>query len=1130
MIVLMVLKFAWVATGLNLSPEANYVFKHPTLKTFIRPQRSSFFGFSVNLRTSSVIVGAPRAQSDSEYQRNINETGAIYKCSFANQPVCAPFRLDRQGNSDYEDPYQNLTEIRSQIKEHQMLGATVAGLGADDGWFVACAPRLKGWNGADARVFLHGICYLTEGVAAIDEPSHLYSIKPLRLKAEQRNYEGNFNYMYGELGFSLHVTDDGDQVLIGAPGVMTWRGTVVRYRRPKLGDTWNGSNVYVEADKARGLRHECVVPNPVKTNLTVYSYFGYAVSSARFLGTQGKLLYVASAPQAREQKGEVIIFDYINNKTAKEIQMKRHWTFVGEQFGEYFGYALMTEDFNSDGWPDLAIGAPFRSRTNDSDHGVVYVWLNFGQMNFELQIKLASTYELGGRFGTSLGKIGDVNRDGYGDIAIGAPFEGDGAVYIFHGSANGVKPSPSQRLVPFPAQSIVPPKQPHMFGHALSRGVDIDGNGFNDLAVGAPNGEAVYVFRAYPTVWIEARINSTKHVLPADGGSLDIALCWSTEYPGRIPFPVALQYTLDVDGQMGRATVMSNRTTPETGYEYVTVGVETLCLEHIVVVTASPATLYKPILIELKFDIAAWATPPKAGAHFCTHCAVLDPPHANRVQERILFKTGCQNDTCVADLKILSVRWTDIPAPFVVGSFKRGTFEVEIENAGENAYHPQLNFTVPAFLRAVDSTASKRNRSEPVDGRVGILCEVNGGLPLQNSAQIKHTLVFDLTQVWDVSAGITIHVQALSNGAEKSPEDNEREHVMDLAEFSHIEIVSKPSPREANLVSEAAPSLQNVTQLIKLHNIGPSALNGSLLHVDVPLTYTPAQPSTGGRKSCRIIRLSDINARSSYNDTPLEVKWIEPIAEHDFLQQPFDFHSPEQPNSLTPAGDTHDGGIVPSSSTVEQSDTSQKDPVDYDYFRLPQPFESRLARQKRSNLGLQPAVVPPLSSPQTDDLPPTRTVLFNCAQNHSTVECLQLLIPLPYFATGSAPVVVELQYRLDLAAIEACLEERQDIFEVKILSDVQKPTDERRETFRTAHKHLRTVVVRDASVSTPISIYVGSSFGGLLLLAVICYMMQRLGFFKRHMKQEMEKLHRESLAFEDDSNDMTNEEQHVSEV
>jgi hypothetical protein len=40
--------------------------------------------------------------------------------------------------------------------------------------------------------------------------------------------------------------------------------------------------------------------------------------------------------------------------------------------------------------------------------------------------------------------LGDLNSDGYEDIAVGAPYEGKGAVYVYLGSAQGLIPEPSQ--------------------------------------------------------------------------------------------------------------------------------------------------------------------------------------------------------------------------------------------------------------------------------------------------------------------------------------------------------------------------------------------------------------------------------------------------------------------------------------------------------------------------------------------------------------------------------------------------------------------------------------------------------------------------------------------------------------
>lgn len=113
------------------------------------------------------------------------------------------------------------------------------------------------------------------------------------------------------------------------------------------------------------------------------------------------------------------------------------------------------------------------------------------------------------------------------DLAVGAPYENDGAVYIFLGGPDGLSNKPSQIIyAPTPPEGVAIQQT---FGQALSKGADIDGNLYLDLAVGAPNAEMVHVFRSYPVVKVIANVIPLTKELKVTDSSFKFKICWSLE-------------------------------------------------------------------------------------------------------------------------------------------------------------------------------------------------------------------------------------------------------------------------------------------------------------------------------------------------------------------------------------------------------------------------------------------------------------------------------------------------------------------------------------------------------------------------------------------------------------------------
>ena len=135
-------------------------------------------------------------------------------------------------------------------------------------------------------------------------------------------------------------------------------------------------------------------------------------------------------------------------------------------------------DFNRDGFSDLVYGEPGAA----NDTGAVHV--HYGSVDGYSAVPDMSFVGAhpGARFGASLSPVGDVNGDGYDDLLIGAPGEnndsGDatGAIHLNTGYPTGLSVQPSW--------SIQGENLNGLFGAKVEAVGDLNGDGFADMAVG----------------------------------------------------------------------------------------------------------------------------------------------------------------------------------------------------------------------------------------------------------------------------------------------------------------------------------------------------------------------------------------------------------------------------------------------------------------------------------------------------------------------------------------------------------------------------------------------------------------------------------------------------------------------
>ncbi|XP_039480840.1 integrin alpha-PS4 [Drosophila santomea] len=770
------------------------------------------------------MVAAPRANSSLEDQQTIEEPGVIYRCNLETG-TCSSYDIDTEGYN-YDEP--NDGTLMAKVKDYQWLGGAMDGGTRDSDKLLVCAPQFSSlFDGSGA---MNGMCYMLSHTAEKIHSRDVQKKWPFRSVDKQNS----LNYKMGGLGLSAHVSDDNSKLLMGAPGIDNWKGSVhlkQQVHRIKMNNGRQRREINMETECA-----ECN-PEPNNWGQQEDSYFGYAVSSGFFDSRIPNLLYVATAPQANEHFGEAYIINITTNSIIK------HKVFQGNHFGEYFGYSVLAEDLNGDGETDVIISAPFYALRNSFDDGAIYVFINQGDFNFKKTL-IVSPAGCGGRFGTTLSRIGDINNDGYNDVAVGAPFAGNGSVFIYLGSENGLRDEPSQRLN---APSQKPAKYgSHMFGHGLSRGSDIDGNGFNDFAIGAPNEEAMYLYRAYPVVKVNVTVKPESGEIEPEQEKVNITVCYrlDTKSTSKALLEQELDIRIDIDtkSKIKRAMFADNK---DTQMRFKAMACqEEKCMQ--LEVEMEKKAKFEPIAVEIHYEL--FKKIPVVG-DFCEDCAVVDPAEPKCLTENINFNSGCATKVCVADLNLSSINASR--SSFVLGTTDVLRLTYNITNNGEFAYLPLFTVTSSANL----SFAQVPGNCKVIDAVM--LCDLNHGQRMAKGDNDSLTISFDVRQLG--SQLLEIQAEVFSARDESNPANNKLTNVISLREEADIFVsgVQKNDP----IVLKGSPYEAEVVNYYEVKSHGPSTLRDLTVSLYIPVAYQ----QSGSTKVIRIVT-STLKIQSKYYD------------------------------------------------------------------------------------------------------------------------------------------------------------------------------------------------------------------------------------------------------------------------
>ncbi|XP_035266134.1 integrin alpha-4 [Anguilla anguilla] len=775
----------------------------------------SIFGYSVLLHKHEnetwMLVGAPVANSS--FDLGARSPGAIFKCKITDESSCEEIRMGMQN-------HRSCGKYCNSETDNQWLGVSMSRQQAD-GSILVCGHRWK--NIYSSKKLPHGLCYKLEA-------NLMHSEQFIPCYNDRRRSQDD-EYEFCQAGISNFMMEG--LIVMGTPGAAHWAGSVLVYNTSK-----DNLPVFYKEE----------------SSVHAGSYLGYSVGAGHF-SHPNRTDVVGGAPQS-EQIGKVWIFK-IESKNLQII-----FEAPGKKLGSYFGAAVCAVDLNSDGLSDLLVGAPMYSTVREE--GRVHIYMNNGAANMlEEEFVLMGSDTYAARFGEAITNLGDIDDDGYPDVAVGAPQEDDlrGAIYIYNGRRRGITQTFSQRITGAMLGNAF-----KMFGQSVSGGIDVDGNGYPDIAVGAFLSDSAVILRTRAVVVVEAfiilpvSVNRSQPLCSENGQPavcVNISVCFKVQ-GRRISGKIGLLYVLTADVTHLQAFpyrfYFTGNGTSNTTTGRVKVKPENLtCVTHTAFMRRDVRDIFTPIQFELKYELGEHSPPEEVTGSFPPLKPVQQRREdSNQVANQTEFARYCAWVNCSTNLQVSA----SLVLPqshknvqyFALGEKKTVMLNVTLVNSGDDAFLPRIYLRFPSnlfFIKVLDAELKYVSCELTKEDKAftGLDCSVGN---LFITSLEKHTVSFLLDVNQSSNAGdlnITVNATCRSSENEDLLHDNFARLMLPLRYGVNLTTHGFVTP--STFIFGHKPSSVGFTEkfnfTFKVVNVGPSKALGAKVEMDIPRHMVPYQ-------------------------------------------------------------------------------------------------------------------------------------------------------------------------------------------------------------------------------------------------------------------------------------------------